>query len=135
MRGNWKALAREAGFRVSPEGTICVALSQGRKQTISFTLNADETALRASTVIATARTVEFALEGLNAATGTALRYAWERNRLSDLFGFTYDQRGRLIGESWLPMDGLTAEEFGIYVRELARISDWHEFRLAGIDSY
>lgn len=135
MPGDWRALAREAGFRISSDDAISVALGLGRSQVLAFSPTEDGTAIRASTVIATARTVELALAGLNAKTETALRYAWERNRFSDLFGFTYDKRGRLIGEAWMPIDGLTSEEFGIYVRELARISDWHEFRLAGIDSY
>ena len=63
------------------------------------------------------------------------RYAWERNRLSDLLGFTVDPRGRLIGEAWIPLEGLTDKEFSIYIDELARISDWHEFRLTAENVY
>jgi hypothetical protein len=122
-------LARQAGFRVSLDDTITVDLEGGSRQVISFRLHNTEPVVHAQSVIASSRVVT------DAAAGSSLRYAWERNRLSDLLGFTIDNRGRLVGESWIPLDGLTADEFALHINELARVSDWHEFRLTGEDAY
>lgn len=59
--------------------------------------------------------------------------AWQRNRASHLYGFRIDQRGRLVGEAWVPKIGLTAEEFQIYVRRLAAECDRFEYLLTGAD--
>ena len=52
-----------------------------------------------------------------------------------LVGFTIDGRGRLVGESWIPLEGLTSAELKLYLHELARVCDWHEFRLTAQDLY
>ncbi len=59
--------------------------------------------------------------------------AWNRNRSSCMVGFRIDQRGRLLGESWVPVAGLTADEFLLYVRNLAAACDLFEFQLTGED--
>jgi hypothetical protein len=59
--------------------------------------------------------------------------AWDRNRDSDLVGFKVDGRGRLIGEAWVPLDGLEAEEWGVWVRTVARSCDRMEYLLTGKD--
>jgi hypothetical protein len=59
--------------------------------------------------------------------------AWERNRSLSLMGFRVDERGRMIGEAWLPKIGLTAEEFQLYVRTVALECDRFEFKLTGRD--
>src|SRR5687767_11782957 len=41
---------------------------------------------------------------------------WLRNRATALVGFRIDQRGRLVGEAWVPEPGITADEFQLYVR-------------------
>ncbi|MDB4912385.1 MAG: hypothetical protein JWM95_29 [Gemmatimonadetes bacterium] len=129
MRGDWKELAKRAGYRVDSSDSITVTLDGGSVQVVRFRLEETEQVLRASSIIAR-RSV------LAAATNdSSYRYAWERNRLSDLVGFTVDGRGRLIGETWIPLDELTSEEFGLYLSELARVCDWHEFRLSGEDTF
>ena len=35
--------------------------------------------------------------------------AWQRNRATQLVGFRIDQRGRLLGEAWIPKASITAE--------------------------
>lgn len=60
-------------------------------------------------------------------------YAWRRNRQSDLVGFKIDARGRLIGEAWVPTDGLDAGEWDLYVRTVARACDRVEYLLSGRD--
>jgi hypothetical protein len=59
--------------------------------------------------------------------------AWERNRASSLIGFRADDRGRLVGECWVPTPGLTRDEFLIYVRSAAAACDLFEFQLTGDD--
>jgi hypothetical protein len=86
--------------------------------------------LRARSVIATKKTLAKASSDVE-----PLLYAWQRNRLSDLVGFTVDGKGRLVGESWMPLEGLTVAELKLYLRELARVCDWHEFRLTAQDVY
>jgi hypothetical protein len=39
-----------------------------------------------------------------------LLMAWERNRASSLVAFRVDDRGHLIGECWVPTDGLTRDK-------------------------
>ena len=58
---------------------------------------------------------------------------WRRNRASTLVGFRLDNRGRLVGESWVPGAGLTTDEFLVYVRNIAAACDRFEFQLTGKD--
>lgn len=58
---------------------------------------------------------------------------WARNRNAELVGFRIDDRGRLIGETWVPKAGLTAEEFQLYVRTVATDCDRLESILLGKD--
>jgi hypothetical protein len=60
--------------------------------------------------------------------------AWRRNRSSQLVGLKVDQRGRLVGEAWVPKAGLSAEEFQSYVRRVAAECDRFEYLLTGADS-
>jgi len=62
----------------------------------------------------------------------ALR-AWLRNRATMLVGFRVDESARLVAESLVPKAGLTAEEFQLYARTVARESDRFEFELTGKD--
>ena len=59
--------------------------------------------------------------------------AWERNRASSQVGFRADDRGRLVGECWVPTAGLTRDEFLFYVRSAAAACDLFEFQLTGHD--
>jgi hypothetical protein len=59
--------------------------------------------------------------------------AWEHNRASSLVGFRVDDRGRLVGECWVPTHGLTREEFLLYVRSVAVECDRFKFQLTGND--
>lgn len=59
--------------------------------------------------------------------------AWLRNRASQLVGFRIDQRGRLIGEAWLPKAGMEKDGFVLYLRRLAAECDWFELMLTGDD--
>lgn len=129
MPADWKAVARSCGYVVSRDDTITISLNGGTTQLLYCSLDAFCGVLRVSSLIARQKTMEAIVDG------EPLRYAWERNRLSDLVGFSIDSRGHLIGETWIPLEGLTKSELDVYLTELARVCDWHEFRLAGVDEY
>ena len=125
---DWRAFAKKAGYR--PDGnTIIVALENSRSQKVAVEEQRDGSSLRLWSAIASKSRVE-ELGHLH-----PIEYAWERNRLSDLVGFSLDGRGRLIGETWIPSAGLTSAIFKLHLEEIARVCDWHEMRLSGEDSY
>jgi len=109
---------------VSSDDSISVPVGSS-SQVISVDDSFSADALRLQSVIATGKILDAVVDT------TYLRYAWERNRFSDLVGFTVDRRQRLLGESWVPLDGLQSKELALQLRELARVCDWHEFRLTG----
>ena len=59
--------------------------------------------------------------------------AWRRNRSTPLVGFRVDDRGRLVGEAWVPKVGLTPAEFQCYARTVAVECDQFEYALTGRD--
>ena len=130
MTADWRQLARRAGFSLSRDDTTIVDLEGGARQAVEFVEDEGGKTVRASSIIATRRIVSDAAGDVS-----PWRYAWSRNRLSDLVGFTIDSHRRLVGETWIPLVGTTPEEFKLYVRELARVCDWHEFRLTAQDLY
>lgn len=60
--------------------------------------------------------------------------AWTRNRATQLVGFRIDRRLRLVGEAWLPKEGVTREEFQMYLRRVAYECDRFEYIISGRDA-
>src|SRR5262245_2914606 len=58
---------------------------------------------------------------------------WRHNRTTELVGFRLDQKGRLVGEAWVPKAGLARAEFLLYVKHVARECDLFEYHLTGRD--
>lgn len=50
-----------------------------------------------------------------------------------LVGFRLDQKGRLVGEAWVPKAGLSRDEFLLYVKRVADECDLFEYHLTGND--
>lgn len=126
MNADWKTIARQLGHFVQ-EDEIVLQLSTGRQQRVFVDENG--VAVRIwSVILGPAGTSELQ-------DGHPLEYAWERNRLSDLVGFSLDSRSRLVGESWIPRGGMNRALFELHLAELARVCDWHELRLSGDDRY
>lgn len=123
MPADWRRLSRAAGLRSSGD-SIEVSFGDGRRQTV-FTDASENEVLRLWSVVARAS----ALSVLK----TPVLDAWHRNRMSELVGFSLDRHGRMIGESWVPVAGLSAEEWGHYVRRLAMACDRFEYLLTGKD--
>lgn len=121
---DWRRLTRDPDFRVQDDA-ISVRLEGGRGHQVMV----DETnpaLLRVWSVAARPALLEQLEEGPDI-------YAWRRNRHSDLVGFKTDNRGRLIGDAWVPTDGLDAEEWAVYVRAVAFACDRVEYLLSGKD--
>jgi hypothetical protein len=58
---------------------------------------------------------------------------WRMNRYRELVGFKVVEKGKVIGESWVPRIGLTSEEWKTYVTTLARACDRLEYLWTGKD--
>jgi hypothetical protein len=61
------------------------------------------------------------------------RWAWRRNRVSNLVGFRVDGRERLLAEAVAPLMGLTEQEFEVYLLAVASEADRMELVLTAQD--
>lgn len=128
MSVDWRRLAAQLGYSVAGE-EVLYTFPNGRQQRVFVDQKHGHDAIRMwSVILGPAATAELH-------DGRPLEYAWERNRLSDLVGFSVDNRGRLIGESWIHDSALNQDLLDLQLSELARVCDWHELRLSGADVY
>jgi hypothetical protein len=123
MSVSWRELSWRAGLR-DDGNTIRVQFKDARRQVVEVDA-ADPESIRLWSVAARPA----ALERLD----EPLLVAWHRNRFTELVGFTLDARGRMVGETWVPTAGLTADEWQYYVVNLARACDRFEYLLTGSD--
>lgn len=123
MSADWRRLSRSAGFRIVND-RVEVAFEDDRRQALHVD-EVDPEHLRLWSIVAPARDVK-RME-------TPELYAWRRNRVIELVGFRLDRQGRLIGETFVPTEGLTVAEWQLYVRSLARASDRTEYLMTGRD--
>lgn len=106
------------------DGTVAsVRLGQGRTQLVNVEVNGE--AIELTSVVARRSVVEQWED-------TAIA-AWQRNRGASLVGFRIDKIGKLVGESWVPLVGLTPDEFQFYLRSIAAACDLFEYQLTGQD--
>jgi len=59
--------------------------------------------------------------------------AWLINRYRELVGFKVAEHGTIIGEAWVPMLDVTADEWSLYVRTVAKACDRLEYLWTGSD--
>jgi hypothetical protein len=138
---DWRRLSSAGGLKVSGD-EIAVTFRDERQHRVFVDDSAsDGRALRVWAVAAPRAAVESAADAAAAANKRGLGaadlvylLAWDRNRTSDLVGYKIDKKGRLIGEAWVPMAGLDAAEWAIYVRTLAWSCDRVEYLLTGRDT-
>lgn len=123
MPREWTRLCKGAGFAVDGD-EIEVRFANERHHRVRVDDEGD--AFRVVGVVAR----RAAVEGIK---NVALQ-AWRRNRSTQLVGFRLDERGRLVGESWVPKAGLSSEEFATYVRRVAAECDRLEYLLTGRDT-
>ena len=125
MSINWRQLSRHPDFAVT-SSEISVTFAEGRSQRVRVGDENDATGLiRLWSVVVRSSALPTDED--------PHLLAWQRNRASDLVGFKIDGRGRLIGEAWVPVAGLDAEEWAVYVRTVARACDRLEYLLTGRD--
>jgi hypothetical protein len=125
---DWRQLSRDAGLPRSGDGLL-IRFPDERKQQVFVEETADGLALRVWSVAG--RPSAVTASGL--ADENVHLKAWVRNRSSDLVGFKVDGRGRLIGEAWVPVAGLDADEWRVYVTAVAQTCDRTEYLLSGRD--
>jgi hypothetical protein len=119
----WREFCVGALDVVPDDAGVDIQFSNGRRQRIDIRPGDGVIELRG---VVARRAVALQIERL------AL-VAWERNRASSLVGFRMDDRGRLVGESWVPTHGLTRDEFLFYLRTAAAACDLFEYQLTGKD--
>jgi hypothetical protein len=125
MKIEWKSLAAADDFSIS-NGSIDVTFPSLRKHHVEVHGDDDQI---------------WRFRGIVAKAAALLRLPddgrmlpWQLNRSSALVGYRYDQRGRLVGESWVPRNA-TPDEFQFVVRQLATECDRMELRITGADEY
>lgn len=118
-----KLCAGARDLQVESDTVVLVRLGESRQHRVEVGVTSDAIELRA---IVARRSRLDGLEDPQLA-------AWHRNRAVGLVGFRVDERGTLVGESWVPTAGLTGAEFRGYVRGLAAACDLFEFQLTGRD--
>jgi hypothetical protein len=120
---DWRKLCTGAQDVQIDGDAVVVTLGRGRQHRVDVASKSEAVELRA--IVARRAIVD---EQDNPALA-----AWYRNRAGSLVGFRLDDRGRLVGESWVPGAGLTADEFLVYLRGIAAACDLFEFQLTGKD--
>lgn len=119
----WRKLCGGASDVIQDASGLTVHFSNGRRQRLDVRETDGAIELRG---IVVRRALADQLEDATLA-------AWERNRASSLVGFRTDDRGRIVGEAWVPTAGLTKTEFLYYIRTIAAACDLFEFQLTGYD--
>lgn len=122
MTDEWRAWCRSGGLHVEGD-QVTVQLSDGRQHRVLLTTGAD--AFEMSAVIIP-QSVAKSIQNL------APR-VWRLNRNTSLVAFRIDRYGRLVGEAWAPLTGLTGDEFRLTLRTLAFECDRLEYILTGDD--
>lgn len=122
MAADWKSFCREKHLDID-QTRVCVTFKDQRKHWLNVIDEGDSYLLRGH--VASRKTVR-SVHGLPVK-------IWLRNRTTQLVGFRIDNKSRLVGEAWVPKDGLNAEEFQMYLNILASECDRLEFLLTGTD--
>ena len=121
MSADWKELTREAGFHLEA-GLIRVPCGRDRFHKVNVD-DSNVEAIRLWSMVVTSG---------NAPANATLQ-AWKMNRFRELIGFKAAERGRIIGECWIPKGRITADEWRTYVFTLARSCDQLEYLWTGKD--
>lgn len=120
---DWRTYVKDERGLVVKGDTLSVTFPSGRTHVVSVTDVADCYLLSA---IAARASVIGAMPDSD-------QRAWSINRSVDLVGFRVDDRGRFVGEAWVPKPGMTSAEFVLIARRLAAECDRVEFVLTGED--
>jgi hypothetical protein len=122
-----KALDRQR-FDVADQLVTCWFGAKGQSRRHGVRLKPLEDGIKLEATVATAKT-------LNALSlySDPHRWAWRRNRVSNLVGFRVDASQRLLAEAVAPLVGLTQDEFVVYLMAVASEADRMELVLTAQD--
>jgi len=127
LSASWKALSRERSLRCVGDA-IRVTCGPERFQLVNVD-DSDPTVIRLWSRVASKGQLNF-----DSGTVEAPEIeAWLINRYRELVGFKVVERGTIIGEAWVPTEGLTPEEWELHVRTVAKACDRLEYLWTGAD--
>ena len=115
-------------FDVDGQVVTCWFGPKGESRRHVVRLCEAEGGIRMEATVATARTLDSMDEH-----NEPHRWAWRRNRASNLVGFRVDTQQRLLAEAVAPTIGLTEEEFVTYLIGVAAEADRMELVLTARD--
>lgn len=121
MSAEWKRLSQDAKLKLSGN-EIRVPCGNNRSHKVYVDDSRDE-AIRLWAVVVTR----------GDAPDNAALESWKINRYRELIGFRLAEYGRVIGEAWVPLTGLSLDEWKTYVFTLARACDRLEYLWTGKD--
>lgn len=127
LREHLKSLDKRQ-FDVADHVVTCWFGRKGESRRHSVRLREVEDGIRMEATVATARTLDSI-----ALYDDPHRWAWRRNRVSNLVGFRVDAQQRLLAEAVAPTIGLTHEEFITYLMAVASEADRMELVLTAQD--
>ena len=122
MAAEWQELSRKAGLRMVGN-SIEIVFKDQRRQQLNVDVDASGSMRLWTTIAWPAQVRRLPKPYLT---------AWHRNRLSELVGFRLD-RERIIGESWVPPDLMTPDEWAFQVLAVAEACDRLQYLLTGRD--
>jgi hypothetical protein len=127
LNADWEALSRDAALTY--EGNVIrVDCGHERQQDVHVE-ETGESLIRLWSRVTTLRR----LAKVYPEAGHAERELCLINRYRELVGFKVNERRMVIGEAWVMTVDLTVDEWGLYVRTLAKACDRMEYRWTGGD--
>ncbi len=127
LRQLLKSLDRQR-FDVEDHVVTCWFGPKGESRRHSVRLGDVDGGIRMEATVATARTLD-----LLALHDDPHRWAWRRNRVSNLVGFRIDEKRRLLAETVAPAIELAQDEFVTYLLAVASEADRMELVLTAQD--
>lgn len=127
MSDSWKVLSRERSLRCVGDA-IRVPCGPERFQLVNVD-DSDPSCIRLWSRVASRAQLN-----VDSSTAEAPEVeSWLINRYRELVGFKTVERGTVIGEAWVPTEALTAEEWELHVRTVAKACDRLEYLWTGTD--
>ena len=123
MSGEWRMLTRKAALKLTG-GEIRVPCGRERSQRVRVDDSMDDVIRLWSVVVTRGGAQHLSNPSLE---------AWRINSYRELVGFKVAEHGRVIGECWVPMIGITEDEWKTYVVTLAQACDRLEYLWTGKD--
>jgi hypothetical protein len=122
-----KALDRQR-FDVAEHVVTCWFGRKGESRRHTVRVHKIDDGIRLEATVATARTLDSI-----ALYDDPHRWAWRRNRVSNLVGFRVDSQQRLLAEAVAPTIALSGDEFETYLLAVATEADRMELVLTAQD--